>query len=162
IHYWMTAATNPTDADTTNILFTKLNSVFDIGSVKYNGTTFTLVGEQSLTADTTVTTYEGHSIAFKLKPEPSFTEQLVVVEQIKIAVDKPIAKQQLSISDTITVAQRLTRGLATEQLALTVSLTKAAVLSRPIAIQQLGFSDNVSSTELLARQLSEQLTVAAN
>src|SRR5207249_7125261 len=103
-HYWMTAATNPTDADTTNILFTKLNSVFDIGSVKYNGTTFTLVGEQSLTADTTVTTYEGHSIAFKLKPEPSFTEQLGVVEQIKIAVVKPIAKQQLGVVEQIKIA----------------------------------------------------------
>src|SRR5439155_1511184 len=155
IHYWITAATNPTDADTTNILFTKLNSVFDIGSVKYNGTTFTLVGEQSLTADTTVTTYEGHSIAFKLKPEPSFTEQLGVVEQIKIAVVKPIAKQQLGVVEQIKIA--VVKPIAKQQLGLQENI--AIKISKPL-MEQMALT--AKSSMSVSKSLTEQLGLTEN
>src|SRR5207247_6972210 len=123
---------------TTNILFTKLNSLFDIGSVKYNGTTFTLVGEQSLTADTTVTTYEGHSIAFRLKPEPSFTEQLGVT---------------VSLGRT-----EVLKRTAAEQLGVTVSLGRTEVLKRTAA-EQLGVTVSMGSTVVIKRTAAEQLVL---
>jgi len=63
---WVALYRNPTVADTVNILGARLQSTFDIGSFRWDGSSFTNYGDTVITADTTVTTFEAFSIAFQL------------------------------------------------------------------------------------------------
>lgn len=73
---WIQMKTNPTDADSVNILGGRLNSNNDIGSFNWTGAAFFNYGDSAMTADTTTTTYEAFEIEFvtldRVRP-PSIT-----------------------------------------------------------------------------------------
>src|SRR5581483_11566574 len=87
---WVQAATNPTDADSINSLWSKMNSLFDIGSIKYTGSGApSVVSETAMTSDTGVTTFEGQSIAFQLSTAtPNVTRALSSTITVSPAANK--------------------------------------------------------------------------
>ncbi|MEM3432144.1 MAG: right-handed parallel beta-helix repeat-containing protein, partial [Candidatus Bilamarchaeaceae archaeon] len=73
---WITMYQNTKVGDTVRVLGARLNSNFDIGSFSVNSSapTFRNYGDGAITLDTTVTTYEAYSIAFKIdRTSPSIT-----------------------------------------------------------------------------------------
>ncbi|MDP3741961.1 MAG: hypothetical protein Q8R15_01465 [Candidatus Micrarchaeota archaeon] len=56
---------NPTSLDLVNILGLRLNSNFDIGSFRYDGTSFTNYGDSQITGDARVITYRGYDLDFQ-------------------------------------------------------------------------------------------------
>jgi hypothetical protein len=88
--YWIQAAGNPRDEDNTKILFGRLNSNFDIGSINRSSATFSNYGDSAITADTTVTAYESFEIAFLLvEPILSFNITLPGLSPIQSSGTKP-------------------------------------------------------------------------
>jgi parallel beta-helix repeat protein len=63
---WIAMYRNPTAVDTVNILASRLNSDFDIGSFTWNGTGYTNYGDSAITANTTVITFEASTMSFQL------------------------------------------------------------------------------------------------
>lgn len=62
---WMKLTTNPTATDSIAIIGLRLNNAFDIGSFTIsNSGTYKNLGNSSITADTTVTTFEAMNLAF--------------------------------------------------------------------------------------------------
>jgi len=70
--YWIQAVGNPRNEDNTKILFARLNSNNDIGSINRSSTAFSNYPplDSAITADTAATAYESFEIAFLLV-EPS-------------------------------------------------------------------------------------------
>ncbi|MFH0884827.1 MAG: hypothetical protein V1861_03900 [Candidatus Micrarchaeota archaeon] len=61
---WVTLYTNPTDADTVNILGVRLNNNDDLGSFIFNGASFSNYGDSIITSDADTSQFESFSIAF--------------------------------------------------------------------------------------------------
>jgi hypothetical protein len=77
---WITMFRNPRSTGLTSILSVRVNSTFDIGSFRYDGTgglNFSNYGDAIITTDTTVSTYEAYRIAFNntdmIPPRINFT-----------------------------------------------------------------------------------------
>ena len=76
IHPWIQLRTNTRSiAGDTLILGAVLEgTVFDLGAIRWDGTTFTIIGTNTITADTTVITYECFEIRFRIfEPPTQFT-----------------------------------------------------------------------------------------
>ena len=67
-HPWVQLRTNPRNvAEDVKILGAVLeDNVFDIGAIKWDGTTFTVIGANTISSDTTVTTYECFDLKFQI------------------------------------------------------------------------------------------------
>jgi hypothetical protein len=75
-HPWVQLRTNTRSvAGDTLILGAVLEgTVFDVGAISWNGTTFTVIGTDTITSDTTVITYECFDIEFRIfEPPTQFT-----------------------------------------------------------------------------------------
>jgi len=77
-HYWIQLRRNPRDVTgDAKILGAMLNSNNDLGALKWDGTTFTVIGDSTFTTDTTVTTYECFDLRFQVLGDPSeFTSEV--------------------------------------------------------------------------------------
>jgi hypothetical protein len=67
VHPWIQLRTNPRTApDDTRIIGVVLEGiVFDLGSIRWDGTSFTVIGANSISSDTTTTSYECFDLEFK-------------------------------------------------------------------------------------------------
>jgi hypothetical protein len=64
-HYWVQLRTNPRNVDgDVKILGAVLDSNYNLGAISWNGTTFTVIGEVTFTADTTTYSYECFELEF--------------------------------------------------------------------------------------------------
>jgi len=73
VHPWVQLRRNPRNvAGDVKILGVVLeDGVFDLGAIKWDGSTFTVIGTSTFTADTVVKTYEGFEIEFQQFGDPS-------------------------------------------------------------------------------------------
>ena len=162
VHNWFYAATNPTAADTLDKLFIKVNSLFDAGIIKKDaGSIPALIGEQTLTADQTVVTFEHQAdIAFQLSTTPptfprSASEQLGIVASTgRSAVLSRSASEQLGLQDNITT--KISKRLV-EQIMLTESRTMSIFKS---LTEQFGITANNNRSTTATRALSDQLPIS--
>jgi len=71
-HPWVQLRRNPRNvAGDAKILGSVLeDTAFDLGAIKWDGTTFTVIGSSTFTADTTVRTYESFEIEFQQFGDP--------------------------------------------------------------------------------------------
>jgi len=71
-HPWVQLRRNPRSVNgDVRILGAVLeDSAFDLGAIKWNGTTFTVIGSSTFTADTTVNTYESFDLEFQILGDP--------------------------------------------------------------------------------------------
>jgi hypothetical protein len=118
-HPWVVALRNPTDADTINSLWLVQNSNFDIGGMKYDGTTLTLLAVNTFTADTVVSTFESMGIDFQKSKvvKRSIADTLTITPAVAMKVQRTLTNtiavtpsvvgaksKAVSISQTITIA----------------------------------------------------------
>jgi PGF-pre-PGF domain-containing protein len=172
-HPWIVAATNPSGADTVNSLFLTQNSNFDIGSMKYDGTTVTNTGDSTHTAGTTVNTFKGMSIDF-YHPQAVFrsitenagltetlarsstlfrslSEQLAVTETTaRTFTGSRLRSEQLAITESII---KSTTYVLSDGLAMAETIDRAIMITIPLA-EQLGLTDMV--IKATATTLTEQ------
>jgi hypothetical protein len=75
VHPWVQLRTNTRSvAGDTLILGVALEgTVFDLGAIRWDGTTFTVIGSSTISADTTVITYECFEVEFMNFGTPEFT-----------------------------------------------------------------------------------------
>jgi len=80
IHPWVQLKSNPRTAsgDTKILGLVLTGTIFDIGAVKWDGSTFTVIGTNTISSDTTVITYECFEFEFQLFGEP--TQMVTEVE----------------------------------------------------------------------------------
>jgi hypothetical protein len=80
VHRWVQLRTNPraVTGDMLVIGAVLEGATFDLGSIRWDGTTFTVIGSSSLSSDTTTTAYECFELEFQLFGSP--TEFTVDVE----------------------------------------------------------------------------------
>ena len=73
VHPWVQLRTNPRSINgDMKILGAVLEgTVFDLGAISWDGTTFTVIGSTTFTADTTVVTYECFELEFGLFGDPT-------------------------------------------------------------------------------------------
>jgi len=79
IHPWVQLRTNPRDINgDVKILGAVLTgTVFDIGAIKWDGSTLTVIGSNTISADTTVITYECFELEFmNFGPPTEFTSEV--------------------------------------------------------------------------------------
>ncbi len=79
VHPWVQLRTNPRNipGDTRILGVVLEGTVFDIGAIRWDGTTFTVIGTSTISADTTVITYECFEMEFMLfGPATEFTCEL--------------------------------------------------------------------------------------
>jgi len=79
VHPWVQLRGNPRDiSGDAKILGAVLESgVFDIGAIKWDGTTLTVIGTNTISSDTTVVTYECFELEFQRFGEPTeFTSEV--------------------------------------------------------------------------------------
>jgi len=79
IHPWVQLRTNPRDiVGDVKILGAVLeDTVFDLGAIKWNGTTFTVIGTNTISSDTTVISYECFDLKFqRFGPPSEFTSEV--------------------------------------------------------------------------------------
>ena len=64
---WLSLFQNPTASEVVKFLGIRLNSAFDIGAFRYNGTAlnYTNYGDTTITTDTTVATFEAYSFDYR-------------------------------------------------------------------------------------------------
>jgi len=78
-HPWVQLRTNPRDiVGDVKILGAVLeDTVFDLGAIKWNGTTFTVIGTNTISSDTTVISYECFDLKFqRFGPPSEFTSEV--------------------------------------------------------------------------------------
>jgi PGF-pre-PGF domain-containing protein len=146
IHNWFYAATNPTASDILDKLFIKVNGLFDAGIIKKDaGSNPALVGEQTLSADQTVVTFEHQAdIAFQLSTAPpTFTKSM---------------SEQLGIVASFSRSAVLSRAMS-EQLGIVASFSRSAVLSRAMS-EQFGITASIVRSIAAARTMSDQLAIS--
>jgi len=79
IHPWVQLRSNPRSiSGDVKILGAVLeDTAYDIGAIKWNGTTFTIIGTNTISSDTTVSTYECFEIEFqRFGPPTEFTSEV--------------------------------------------------------------------------------------
>ena len=143
VHNWFYAATNPTAADTLDKLFIKVNSLFDAGIIKKDaGSIPALIGEQTLTADQTVVTFEHQAdIAFQLSTTPPTFPRS--------------ASEQLGIVASTGRSVVLSRS-ASEQFGITANNGRSTIATRTLS-DQLAISEKTSTA--MSRSILEQLSI---
>ena len=79
IHPWVQLRTNPRsiNGDVKILGAVLVGTVFDIGAIKWDGTTFTVIGTNTISSDTTVITYECFEMEFmNFGPPSEFTSEV--------------------------------------------------------------------------------------
>lgn len=109
IHPWVQLRTNTNSTATVKILGAILTgTVFDIGAVSWNGAAFTIIGVSTISASTTVITYECFSMYF-MQNIPNYRldieEQFTNVDNVTSFVEKKLCvfAGPYSSAETITV-----------------------------------------------------------
>jgi len=103
-HPWVQLRRNPRNvAGDVKILGAVLEStVYDLGAIKWDGTTFTVIGSSTFTGETTVITYEGFDLDFQNFGDP--TEFTSEVEFTGTSNTQPLSRLVWTVDSSWTVA----------------------------------------------------------